>query len=195
MRHAIAGQLELDFSGSKGDVDSVSAPNLTTGDDGGMIGSLVRDKRYRLTALGKAVADYLSWKDVEDGAAARTLDQYERDLSRLCLGHPCADVDELTADEYRSVIAAFPPRSRKRTTAVFRDFSRWLYQEGRAEHDVMGRVRYPRMKRQSAIDIFSEAECVRLLQQPDRDRPLVRLLLEAGLRKGPRTRDPRRHRA
>ena len=82
------------------------------------------------------------------------------------------------------MIASFPPRSRKRVTAVYRDFSRWLYQQGRADHDVMGRARYPRAKRQSAIDVFSEAECVRLLQQPNRDRPLVRLLLEAGLRKG-----------
>ena len=90
----------------------------------------------------------------------------------------------VTADDYRSVIADFPPRSRRRVTAVYRDFSRWLYQEGRVELDVMGRVRYPKTRRQAVIDIFSETECIRLLQQPDRDRPLVRLLLEAGLRKG-----------
>jgi hypothetical protein len=43
----------------------------------------VRDKRYRSTALGRVVSDYLTWKEIEDGAAARTLDQYERDLARL----------------------------------------------------------------------------------------------------------------
>jgi site-specific recombinase XerD len=157
---------------------------LTTSGEAAMIEPVVQDKRYRLTGLGKAVADYLSWMEIEDGAAARTIDQYERDLSRLCLAHPRSEVAGLTADEYRQVIAAFPPRSRRRVTAVFRDFSRWLYQEGRAEHDVMGRVRYPKTRRQAVIDIFSEAECIRLLQQPDRDRPLVRLRLEAGPRKG-----------
>jgi len=178
------GQLELDLSAPVEKLEPAARPSLTAPDDVGMIDQPVRDKRYRFTALGRVVADYLSWKEIEDGAAARTLDQYERDLARLCLHHPRLELEELAVDEYRLVIASFPPRSRKRATAVFRDFSRWLYQEGRADHDVMGRVRYPRAKRQSAIDIFSEAECVRLLQQPDRDRALIRLLLEAGLRKG-----------
>src|SRR5262245_4784260 len=64
----------------------------------------------------------------KDGAAARTLAQCERDLARLWLHHPRAGLDELTADEYRRTIASFPPLWRKRVTAVYRDFSRWLYQ-------------------------------------------------------------------
>jgi site-specific recombinase XerC len=143
----------------------------------------MRNKRYRLANAGEAVVDYLTWKEIEDGAATRTLDQYERDLARLCLAHPAVPAERLTADHYRSVIAAFPAGSRKRATAVFRDFSRWLYQEGRSVEDAMGRVRYPRAKRQAVVDVFSDNECTRLAQQPDRDRPLVRLLLEAGLRK------------
>jgi hypothetical protein len=153
----------------------------------------MRNKRYRLTSAASAVVDYLTWKEIEDGAAPRTLDQYERDLSRLCLAHPAVPAERLTADQYRSVIAAFPAGSRKRATAVFRDFSRWLYQEGRSDEDAMGRVRYPRAKRQSVIDVFSDSECARLVRQPDRDRPLVRLLLEAGLRKAEARRLQLRH--
>jgi hypothetical protein len=44
--------------------------SLTAPDDVGMIDQPVRDKRYRFTALGRVVADYLSWKEIEDGAAA-----------------------------------------------------------------------------------------------------------------------------
>ncbi|MGH3042933.1 MAG: hypothetical protein ACRDNG_14570 [Gaiellaceae bacterium] len=117
----------------------------------------MRNKRYRLTNAGDAVFDYLTWKEIEDGAAPRTLDQYERDLSRLCLAHPAVPAERLTADQYRSVIAAFPAGSRRRATAVFRDFSRWLYQEGRSDEDAMGRVRYPRTKRQAVIDVSRTA--------------------------------------
>ncbi len=183
MRRDVAtGQLALDLEASSSvqptPCDLTADPGVTK------IEPVVQDKRYRLTSLGKTVAEYLSWKEIEDGAAPRTLDQYERDLARLCLAHPRAEAAQIDADDYRKVIAAFPPRSRKRVTAVYRDFSRWLYQEGRGESDPMARVRYPRAEKQTIIDVFSEAECLRLLQQPDRDRPLVRLLLEAGLRKG-----------
>jgi hypothetical protein len=44
----------------------------------------LRDKRYRQTRLGRDVVDFLAWKELE-GAASRTLDQYERDFSRGCL--------------------------------------------------------------------------------------------------------------
>jgi len=183
MRGSVASeQLVLDLEAAPS--AQPSARDLTDEPEVTKIDPVVQDKRYRLTALGKTVAEYLSWKEIEDGAAARTLDQYERDLARLCLAHPRAEASQLEADEYRKVIAAFPPLSRKRATAVYRDFSRWLFQEGRTESDPMARVRYPRTEKQAVIDVFSEAECLRLLQQPDRDRPLVRLLLEAGLRKG-----------
>jgi hypothetical protein len=41
------------------------------------------DKSYRETALGPDVLAWLDWLEL-GGAAARTLDQYERDLSVLC---------------------------------------------------------------------------------------------------------------
>src|SRR5881628_100783 len=95
MRCAIEGQLELDLRGSAEQPEPAVPPGLTTRRDDGMIESPVRDKRYRLTEVGKVVADYLSWKEIEDGAAARTLDQYERDLARLCLHHPRLELEEL----------------------------------------------------------------------------------------------------
>ena len=186
-------QLELDLTLGETPKTASTPERLTLDHRAAMIEAPVRDKRYRLTAVGRVVAEYLAWKEIEDGAALRTLDQYERDLSRLCLDNPRVEVQVLTADEYRRAIASYPQGSRRRVTAVYRDFSRWLYQESRVDLDIMGRVRYPRTKRQTVIDVFSEAECIRLLQQLDRDRALIRLLLEAGLRKGEARRLQFRH--
>ena len=52
---------------------------------GAMLLEPVRDKRYRETCLGASVVDYLAWKENEAGAAERTVDQYERDLARMCV--------------------------------------------------------------------------------------------------------------
>lgn len=46
-----------------------------------------KDKSYQSTRLGADVLDYLAWKRLQR-AAARTLDQYERDLRVLCLVAP-----------------------------------------------------------------------------------------------------------
>lgn len=87
-----------------------------------MLREPVRDKRYRDTRLGPSVGTYLSWKENEDGAAERTIESYERDLARLCVTLADHDVRDVTTDELREVRDMFPKGSRKRVTAVFRDF-------------------------------------------------------------------------
>jgi site-specific recombinase XerD len=149
-----------------------------------MLREPVRDKRYRETRLGPLVAAYLSWKENEAGAAERTIDQYERDLARMCLMLADRDVNGVTTDDLREVRDSFPPGSRKRVTAALKDFWRWLDQEGRIERDPMSRVRYPKRMAQPVLDVFTADEEARLvMRQPTiRDRLGVCLLLDSGIR-------------
>jgi len=65
----------------------MTEPLLTRSQWAAMMRAPLRDKSYQLTGLGAAVTDFLAWKRV-NGAAERTLDQYERDLARGCLLYP-----------------------------------------------------------------------------------------------------------
>jgi site-specific recombinase XerD len=149
-----------------------------------MLREPVRDKRYLETKLGPVVTAYLSWKDNEAGAAARTLDQYERDLARMCVMLANRTIHEITTDDLREVRDSFPRGSRKRVTAAYRDFWRWLYQEGHIDRDPMARVRYPKRESQTVLDVFTAEEEARLVTAQDaiRDRLGVSLLLDSGLR-------------
>jgi integrase/recombinase XerD len=149
-----------------------------------MLQEPVRDKRYLDTRLGPSVRAYLSWKENEAGAAERTLDQYERDLARLCVSLANHDVRQVTTDELREVRDTFPKGSRKRVTAAYRDFWRWLYQEGRIDSDPMARVRYPKRESVPVLDVFTAAEEAQLIAGQDqiRDRLGVALLLDTGIR-------------
>jgi site-specific recombinase XerD len=147
-------------------------------------GKPVRDKRYLDTCLGPSVRAYLSWKENEAGAAKRTLDQYERDLSRLCLRLANHDVRDVTTDELRETRDTFPKGSRKRVTAVYRDFWKWLYQEGRIDSDPMARVRYPKREPAAMPEVFTPEEEAHLIaaQSLIRDRVGIALLLDSGVR-------------
>jgi site-specific recombinase XerD len=149
-----------------------------------MLREPVRDKRYLQTGLGSAVSAYLSWKENEDGAAPRTLDQYERDLARMCVQLAAHSISDVTTDELRAVRDSFPKGSRKRVTAALRDFWRWLYQEGRIDRDPMARVRYPKRESEPVLDVFTDEEEARLIsrQETIRDRLGVSLLLDSGIR-------------
>jgi site-specific recombinase XerD len=149
-----------------------------------MLREPVRDKRYLETKLGPVVTAYLSWKDNEAGAAARTLDQYERDLARMCVMLANRTIHDVTTDDLREVRDSFPKGSRKRVTAAYRDFWRWLYQESRIDRDPMARVRYPKRESQTVLDVFTSEEEARLVtaQGAIRDRLGVSLLLDSGLR-------------
>jgi integrase/recombinase XerC len=161
-----------------------SSITLTLSELAAMLREPVRDKRYLDTRLGPSVRAYLSWKENEAGAAERTLDQYERDLARLCVMLADHDVHDVTTEELREVRDTFPKGSRKRVTAAYRDFWRWLYQEGLIERDPMARVRYPKRESVPVLDVFTAAEEARLIaaQSRIRDRVGVALLLDAGVR-------------
>ncbi len=161
-------------------------PRFTLDDVWRILGDPTKDNRYLDTQLGEAVADYLSWKENEDGAAAETIRSYRYDLARLALAHPDVDVEHLAPDHFRRVIALYPQGSRYKVTAVYKDFGKWLYEEERTETNPAGRLRYPKRQKPPITDLFTAEEKAAIVaaQEAIRDRACVLLLLRAGLRKG-----------
>ena len=150
-----------------------------------LVSDPIRDKRYLSTQLGNAVADYLSWKENEDGAAAATLDTYERILARLCVATD-VPLDKLTVNHLRVARDDFTRSQRRKVTAVFRDCFRWLYEEEYTTDNVAGRLRYPKRDLVVVTDIFDDDEKFAIVTAQDdiMDRVGVLLLLRAGLRQG-----------
>lgn len=144
-----------------------------------------RDMAYIRTPLGPAVAEYLSWKRNEDGAAAMTVDTYERILAQLCVERR-RGVAALTIDDLRETRDLRPPKSRRLVTSCYRDFCKWLYEEGRTAENIAGRLRLPKAERAPITALFTDEEKAQIVaaQEEIRDRLCVLLLLRAGIRKG-----------
>ena len=118
----------------------------------------MRDKTWKAdTPLGAAVSDYLAWKQNEDGAKGVTIDTYERVLAQLVI-FSGAGLDDLTIDHLRVVRDLRPPKSRYLVTAVYKDFCRWLYEEGLTETNVAGRLRYPKREKPPLTGLFADEE-------------------------------------
>lgn len=84
-----------------------------------------KDRRYQSTRTGAVVAfEYLPWKKLS--AAARTLDQLERDLARGCMAFPEMDASGWTAGDIITVLNLFPEGSRHRALAHWRGFLGWV---------------------------------------------------------------------
>lgn len=145
-----------------------------------------KDKRYLEMGLGPAIADYLTWKRNEDGAAATTLDTYERFLAQLAVERPEKHVGSLTIDDLRAVRDLRPVKSRHGATAAYKDFCKWLYEESRTETNTAGRLRYPKTEKPPITGLFNDDEKAQIVAAQDtiRDRLCVLLLLRAGVRKG-----------
>jgi site-specific recombinase XerD len=136
-----------------------------------------------VTRLGPAVTEFLAWKQL-DGAAERTLDQYERDLSRACVLYPDKAVDELSSEDLVHVVASFPPKSQKRAGAAFASMYRWAVLWGRVVRNPMDRVPRPIQPAGRYVEVFTDAEVAALTALELRDGALMAVLLDAGLRKG-----------
>jgi site-specific recombinase XerD len=142
----------------------------------------LRDKRYQSTRLGRDVADFLAWLEL-GGASPRTLDQYERDLSRGALMFPNHALNEWTDAELLHVANAFKAPERRVRMAAYRSFFKWARQTRRITENPTELL--PTIKRtpQRVIDVFSDEEIAVLCDLPVRDGALMQLLFDAGLRK------------
>lgn len=159
-------------------------PLLTRSQWAAIMRAPLRDKSYQLTGLGAAVTDFLAWKRL-DGAAERTLDQYERDLSRACVLYPEKTLETLTSDDLLHVVSSFPPRSQKRARAALASMFKWAILWGRIERNPMDRIPRAPQPPGRYVEVFTEAEVAALTGLDDlRDRALMTVLVDAGLRKG-----------
>jgi integrase/recombinase XerD len=161
----------------------VSEKRLTVDEWAQMMRAPLRDHGYQLTRLGPAVTDFLAWKRL-DGAAERTLDQYERDLARACILFPEKTLDTLTSEDILHVITVFPPRSQKRARAALASMFRWAILWGRVEKNPMDRIPRAPQPPGRYVEVFTDAEVAALTSLEDlRDRAPMAVLLNAGLRK------------
>lgn len=165
---------------------AIEPPRYTLEEWASIVSDPIQNRDYLKLQLGTPIADYLSWKQNEDRAAGRTVDSYERDLAKLAVTHPTISIDALTIEHLRTTRDLYPPGSRHRVTAVFKDFCKWLYEESRTEHNVAGRLRYPKRQTAPITDLFTDEEKAAIVaaQEIIRDRVCVLLLLRAGIRKG-----------
>jgi integrase/recombinase XerD len=160
----------------------VSGAVLTAAEWARMMRAPLRDHSYQLTGLGPAVNDFLAWKRL-DGAAERTLDQYERDLARACVLFPERTLETLTAEDVLQVVTCFPAGSRKRVRAALASFFRWAVLWGHVERNPMDRIPRPKQPPGRYVDVFTDAEVAALLNLPDLcDRALMAVLFDVGLR-------------
>lgn len=141
------------------------------------------DKSYRQTRLGPDVAAFLAWFEL-GGAAARTLDQYERDLSRGCKMYPHTRLEEWGETELLHVARSFRPKERKPRMAAYRSFFKWARTSRRIQYNPCEILPAFKQQKQRAPDIFNDAEIVALTGLPIRDAALMQLMFDAGPRRG-----------
>jgi integrase len=162
-----------------------------------------RDKRYQQTRLGRDVVDFLAWLEL-GGAASRTLDQYERDLSRGALMFPAKGVEDFEGGDLLHVARAFKPAERRVRMAAYRSFFKWARQMRRIIENPTEELPPMRRQPQKVIEVFTDAEVEALLSLDVVDAAPLAVLFEAGLRKAearalqlppllPRIRSRRRH--
>jgi integrase len=143
----------------------------------------LKDKAYRDCALGPDIVSWLAWLEL-GGAAERTLDQYERDLSVLAHLFPNKGLGDLTDLELGTAIRRFPPASRRVRKAAIDSFYKWAIRTRRIEKNPMALLPAVKSRPQKLIDTFTDAEAEALANLPLVDGALVLLLLETGIRKG-----------
>lgn len=141
------------------------------------------DKSYASTRLGRSVTDFLAWCEL-GGMAERTLDQYERDLSRACLMFPDKGIEDFTDGDMAHVARSFKPKERRVRVAAYKSFFKWAVQTRRVVAKPTDAL--PTIKRQpkKVYDLFTEAEVALLTGLPLRDGVLFEIMFGAGPRKG-----------
>lgn len=140
------------------------------------------DKSYQATALGRPIVDFLAWCELRP-MAARTLDQYERDLARGALMFPGKGAAELTDQDALHIARSFSPGERRVRVAAWRSFYKWALLSRLTERNPFDALPTIKRKPQQAIDTFTDAEVEALAGLPIVDGALMALLFDAGLRK------------
>jgi site-specific recombinase XerD len=130
------------------------------------------DKSYAATRLGRSVVDFLAWMEL-GGAAERTLDQYERDLSRACLMYPNTGLEDFGDDDMLHVARQFKPGERRVRVAAYRSFFKWAVRRRSIHSNPCDALPELKRSKQKVYDLFTEAERAILCGLPSPDGPLL----------------------
>lgn len=142
----------------------------------------LRDLRHRKARSAPAVAAWLTWLDL-GGKTSGTLEQYEWTLAALLRMFPEHAPADFTEDELGMFLLGFPKKSRANRWVHLNQFFKFARTSKRIDANPMDLV--PRAKRQphNVPDTFTDSERAAMCALPLPDGPLMRLLLEGGLRK------------
>lgn len=160
---------------------------LTAAEWSDMLTAPLRDERYRQTALGPYIVEWLTYKRLQD-RSERTVDQYERCLARLAVIYPQKAPAEITTADLNAMLAGIPPASRRKVRAALAGFFQWAH----IFDEDTGVTRNPMLKvpvfakpSKEVYELFAEAERNMLESLPDdNDSALMLLLFGAALRDG-----------
>lgn len=146
----------------------------------------LRDHSYQQTKLGPAIVEYLAWKKLS-GAAARTLEDYERDLARVALSVDM-ELAQVGSEDMLLALGLWPHASQRRAHSVLSDFFKWGLVWDRLPRNPMDRIPRPKKVPPRVHDIFTTGEQGKLVTAagltlaPYVDRLRVLLLLDTGAR-------------
>lgn len=142
----------------------------------------LKDKSYAATRLGRSVVDFLAWMEL-GGAADRTRDQYERDLSRACLMFPDKAIEDISDEDMLHIARQFKPGERRVRVAAYRSLFKWALRRRFITMNPCDALPEMKPRAQKVIDIFTDAEVETLLGLEVLDAAPLACLLLGGLRK------------
>lgn len=142
----------------------------------------LRDLRHRSARSAPDVAAWLAWLEL-GGKTDGTLEQYEWTLAALLRAYPHTAVNEFTDGQLGVFLLEFPPGSRLPRRSHLSSFFKWARLTRRIEANPMDLLPTMKKPHQPVIDVFTVTERAALCSLPLPDGPLMRVLLEAGLRR------------
>lgn len=142
----------------------------------------LRDSRHRTARSARDVADWLTWLEL-GGAAARTLDGYERYAAGLLRAFPSKAFDEYTDGDIGFYVMQHPPKSRPIVKACLNNLFGWGYRTRRLPGNPVDFLPSMRYKPDRVYKVFTQFETEALCALPAPNGQLMTLLLWTGLRR------------
>lgn len=142
----------------------------------------MKDKTYQQAATGPDVAAFLDDMDMR-GCQPVSIENYELDLSRMCLMFPDVPLAEITDAHLNAVFATFPAAGRRTRVAKYRAFYKWARRTRRVIENQMDYVSEIKRRPRPIYDLFSDEEIDALLELPAVDSAPLALMSHAGLRR------------
>lgn len=142
----------------------------------------LKDARHRNARSARELADWLAWLEL-GGAAARTLDAYERTAAALLRDFPNRAFNEFTDGDLAHALMQYPPRSRHINKAALNNWFKWGFRTRRLPGNPVDLLPSMRYKPDRNYEVFPDADVEALCGLPAPDGQLMTLMFWAGLRR------------